>query len=192
MAKDQEREDKLLGAVMSYLINGKSSVTFKLLAKNLDFMERTTTWRNSWRTLIETKGFIAPIQAGASVFTGEHQMTEAGKTHASTPEYEEYLKELNFCPQTNQEHQERIKKRLSSDSLTTRLLKFSICFSSIVPSVGRNSLFCSSAMIDNMYSATRFRISTAKSLSKKNPRASTASRIRHSLIPRVIARFLWR
>ena len=97
---------------MSYIMKGKDSVSFKQLSKDLGFMERTKTWRNSWRALLETKKLIEPIEAGASVFTGEFQLTAAGKEHASTPEYKEYLQELNFCPQSNTEHQERIKKRL--------------------------------------------------------------------------------
>ena len=75
-------------------------------------MERTTTWRNAWKSLLNDKHFIEPVSPGSSVYTSEHKLTEAGKAHASTPEYEEYLNELNFIPQSNADHQERIKKKL--------------------------------------------------------------------------------
>ena len=61
---------------------------------------------------MEEKGFIEPVEGSNSRFTSDHQLTQAGKDYASTPEYEEYLREMNFQPSTNEEHQERIKKRL--------------------------------------------------------------------------------
>lgn len=112
MTGTNEREDKLLGGMLCYIMRGKEGVSFTQLSKDLEFMDRTTTWRNSWKSLLHDKKFIVPLDAKASVFTSEHKLTQAGKDHASTPEYEEYLKELNFVPQTNEEHQERIKKRL--------------------------------------------------------------------------------
>lgn len=112
MPGDIEREDKLLGALMSYLMKDTDSVSFEQLAKDLDFMVRTKSWRSSWKALIDDKKFIEPVDPGLSTFTSDHKLTQAGKDHASTPEYKEYLKELNFVPQSNEEHQERIKNRL--------------------------------------------------------------------------------
>jgi hypothetical protein len=97
---------------MSYLMKEKDSVSFEQLSKDLDFMVRTKSWRSSWRTLVEDKKFIEPVDPSSSMFTAEHKLTQAGKDHASTPEYKEYLKELNFVPQSNEEHQKRIKNRL--------------------------------------------------------------------------------
>jgi hypothetical protein len=79
---------------------------------DLDFMVRTKTWRTSWKILVEEKGFIEPAEGSTSRFTSDHQLTQAGKDYASTPEYEEFLREMNFQPSSNEEHQERIKKRL--------------------------------------------------------------------------------
>jgi hypothetical protein len=114
MTGENEREDKLLGGMLSYVMRGKETVSFQQLSKDLNFMERTTSWRNSWKKLLNDKKFIE-IAEGTSVFTGECRLTQAGKDHAATPEYEEYMKELNFVPQTNEEHQARIKKGLKTD-----------------------------------------------------------------------------
>lgn len=111
----EEREDKLLAGMMSYLMDGKDSVSFLQLSKDLDFMERTKSWRNSWKVLLDDKKFIEPVDPSSSTFTGDHKLTQAGKDHASTPEYVEYLKDLNFVAQSNEEHQDRIKKRLKNE-----------------------------------------------------------------------------
>jgi len=115
MPSDEERVDKLLGGMMSYVLRGTEAVSFEQLSKDLGFMVRTTSWRNSWKKLISDLQFIEAVDPGAAVFTTDHRLTEAGKKHASTPEYEAFLKELNFVPQSNEEHQERIKKRLLND-----------------------------------------------------------------------------
>jgi hypothetical protein len=107
-----DREDKLLGAMMTYLMQGKTGVSFKQLSNDLNFMERTKSWRESWRILVENKHFLAPADGCSSTYTGDHELTQAGKDHASTPEYQEYLKELNFQPASNKEHQASLKKRL--------------------------------------------------------------------------------
>ena len=68
MPGENEREDKLLGAMMSYLMNGKDSVSFEQLAKDLDFMVRTKSWRSSWKALVEDKKFVEPVNPGSSTF----------------------------------------------------------------------------------------------------------------------------
>lgn len=113
MTGTDEREDKLLGAMLGHEMHGKATVSFMQLAKDLKFMERTTTWRNSWKALMNDKKYIEVVD-GKSVFTSECRMTQAGKDHASTPEYEDFLKELNFIPQTNEDHHDHIKKRLKN------------------------------------------------------------------------------
>lgn len=110
----EERENMLLGCMLEHVMRGKDTVSFKQLSKDLSFMDRTTSWRDSWKILLNKKQFIE-IQQGASVFTGECRLTKAGKDHAATPKYLEYVKENHFTPQTNDEHQARIKKRLKND-----------------------------------------------------------------------------
>ena len=114
MPAGEERENKLLGGMLQHIMLGKETVSFQQLSKDLSFMERTTSWRDSWKILMNKKHFIE-IAEGTSVFTGECRLTEAGKDHAATPEYLEYIKDLNFIPRTNDDHQARIKKRLIND-----------------------------------------------------------------------------
>jgi hypothetical protein len=114
-ASSQEREDQLLGAMMQYLMQGKEGVSFKQLSKDLKFMERTKSWRNSWKVLIGDKHYIEASAESSAMFSDDYQLTQAGKDHASTPEYQEFLQEMNFAPQSNEEFQERLKKRLLND-----------------------------------------------------------------------------
>ena len=112
---------------MKYLMQGKEGVSFKQLSKDLDFMERTKSWRNSWKALVEDKGLIEATEGSTSMYADDYQLTQAGKDHASTPEYKQYLEEMNFVPQSNEQHQEHLKKRLLNDKARTMfdlLLKY--------------------------------------------------------------------
>ena len=107
-----ERESKLLGNMMNHLMSGPTEgVSFRQSSKDMDFMERTKTWRDSWCKIL-TDGYIEACSDGASTYTSDHKLTQKGKDYASTPEYQEYLKDMAFTPATNEEHQNRIKKRL--------------------------------------------------------------------------------
>ena len=110
----EEREDLLLGGMIKQIMHGKETISFTQLAVDLKFMNRTSSWRQSWKILMNEKKFVEMAE-GDSVFTGECRLTHIGKHHAATPEYLEYIKELSFVPQTNEEHQARIKKRLIND-----------------------------------------------------------------------------
>lgn len=114
MPGGEEREKLLLGGMLKQIMRGKEAVSFIQLAKDLNFMNRTSSWRNSWKILMNEKNFVE-IAEGVSAFTGGCRLTQSGKDHAATPEFLEYIKELNFVPQTNEEHQARIKKRLIND-----------------------------------------------------------------------------
>lgn len=108
-----ERESKLLGNLMQHLLNGEEGgVSFRQCSKDMDFMERTKTYRTSWTTLIDEGCIEASDSGGGAVYTGNYKLTQKGKDYATTPEYKEYLKDLAFVPKTNEEHHERIKKRL--------------------------------------------------------------------------------
>lgn len=106
-----DREDKLLGYIMQCLLRGDEAASFRKCSQDMGFMERTTTMRNAWKALIDG-GLIEPCTAGSPVYTSDHKLTEAGKEHASTPEYQEYIKDLNFVPTTNEDHQQKLKKKL--------------------------------------------------------------------------------
>mmetsp|Transcript_14135 Transcript_14135/g.30819 ORF Transcript_14135/g.30819 Transcript_14135/m.30819 type:complete len:257 (-) Transcript_14135:14-784(-) len=110
-----EREDKLLGAMLAYEMRNKPTVSFRQLSKDLNFMERTKTWRDAWEALMQEKNFIEIAKSGGSMYTGPCQLTAKGKEYAATPEYLEYQKELNFVPQDNEAHQASLKKRFTNN-----------------------------------------------------------------------------
>ncbi len=121
LAKEQDRREKLLNAVMCHRIKGNTSVTFTQIAMDLGFDERLTKWRKSWCALILDDGFIAPVEGSPpSMYTADHQLTEKGKNHG---------------PQSNQEHQERIKKRLLNDK-AIQIFDWLLMYGSL----GRNEL----------------------------------------------------
>jgi hypothetical protein len=109
------REDKLLGVMLGHIMQGRETVSFTQLSEDLGFMDRTTSWRNSWKVLFDDKKFVELAEGGKSIFKDECRMTQAGKDHAATPEYLEFMKELNFVPKTNKDHQARLKKRMLND-----------------------------------------------------------------------------
>jgi hypothetical protein len=109
-----EREDKFLAYMMRKLMQGDEKVSFRQCAEGMGFMERTKTQREAWKALLD-KGFIEPCAAGEAVFTSDHALTKKGKDYASTPEYQEYLKEQTFESATNQEHQARLRKKFIND-----------------------------------------------------------------------------
>lgn len=96
------REDKLLGAMLAYEMKGKHTASFVQLSRDLDFHERTKIWRSSWKSLMDDRGFIELAAGASSVFNGECLMTQAGKEHAATDEYREFIKEMDFVPQDNE------------------------------------------------------------------------------------------
>lgn len=110
-SKTTEKENMLLANMMQHLVRDTEIVSFMKSSTDLDFMERTKTWRAAWKELID-KGFIVPCGPGCAVYAGDYKLTETGKEHASTDEYKEYIKDKNFQPTTNEEHQTRIKKKL--------------------------------------------------------------------------------
>lgn len=61
---------------------------------------------------MDDRAFIELAAGASSVFNGECLMTQAGKEHAATDEYREFIKKMDFVPQDNEQHQARIKKKL--------------------------------------------------------------------------------
>ena len=110
-----KQENEILGCMMNYLMRGTETVSFEKLSNDIGFHIRSKTWVASWKSLINDHEFVEPATSGASMATGQHRLTEKGKEHASTPEYKAYVKDLNFVPATNEDRQNRIKKRLMND-----------------------------------------------------------------------------
>ena len=110
-----EQENKILGVMMQYLMRGTETVSLEKISKDLDFHIRSKSWVASWKSLVNDHNFVEPATSGAAMATGQHRLTEKGKEHASTPEYEQYVKDMNFVPATNEDHQKRITDRLMND-----------------------------------------------------------------------------
>ena len=112
-------ENRLLANLMAYHMREVNRVSFKKCATDLGFMVRTKSYCKAWSQLIE-KGLIVSCEPGGAKTSADHRLTEAGKAHASTPEYEEFVKDKTFVAATNQDHQDRIKKRLVNDKSRQR------------------------------------------------------------------------
>eukprot|EP00977_Amphora_coffeiformis_P028494 scaffold35468_cov237-Amphora_coffeaeformis.AAC.1 len=115
-------QNSLLANLMSYHMRGTEGASFKKCATDLNFMTRTKSWCKAWSDLLDM-GSIEPCIPGGAKTTADHRLTEGGIAQASTPEYEEFIKDKNFVATTNQDHQGRIKKRLSKGNHGPRCLQ---------------------------------------------------------------------
>lgn len=102
---DGDREKALLARMLDYHMKGNDDIIYEKLRVELGIGLRVKSWTSAWKAL-ETEGFIE--SASAKGF----RMTQKGLDHAATDEYKEFLKDSQFVPQTNEEKQDRIKKRL--------------------------------------------------------------------------------
>jgi hypothetical protein len=69
----------------------------------------------AWKYLINRLKYVEPATSGASVTTGDHRFTEEGIGYTSTDEYREMVKDLNYAATTNEDHQQRLMKRMLND-----------------------------------------------------------------------------
>ena len=97
-------ESTILAIMMQYHIDDKNDVQFEDVAAEIGCHERNKGWRELW-TSVKKKGYV---EASTTCNKG-FQLTQKGIDLAATDEYKEML---SFQPKTNEEHQERIKKRL--------------------------------------------------------------------------------
>ena len=97
-------ESTILAIMMQYHIDDKNDVQFEDVAAEIGCHERNKGWRELW-TSVKKKGYV---EASTTCNKG-FQLTQKGIDLAATDEYKEML---SFKPKTNEEHQERIKKRL--------------------------------------------------------------------------------
>ncbi|KAL3923265.1 MAG: hypothetical protein SGILL_001751 [Bacillariaceae sp.] len=105
-------EDKILSVMMKNLIRGTETTTFTKISTTMGFHIRSKGFVAAWKKLIHELKYVEPATPGAAQTTGEHQLTEAGIEYASTDEYKEMVKDLNYVASTNDDHQERLKKRM--------------------------------------------------------------------------------
>ena len=112
-------ENALLANLMAYHMREVNGASFEKCAADLGFMKRTKSWCKAWSQLID-KGLIISCVPGGAKTTADHCLTDAGKAQASTPEYEEFVKDKTFVAATNEDHQDRIKKRLVNEKSRQR------------------------------------------------------------------------
>lgn len=101
----KEDEAKLLGFFLQYHMEERTEITFEIAAVDLDCHKSNNRWRAVWKSLKEQE-LIEAVTSGK----GFH-ITQKGIDSAATDEYKEFVKDMNFVAATNQEHQERLKKR---------------------------------------------------------------------------------
>ena len=71
--------------MMNHLMHSSSGTTseeggvsFRQSSKDIDFMERTKTWRESWCKILNN-GYIEPCNDnGTSTYTSNHKLTQKG------------------------------------------------------------------------------------------------------------------
>jgi hypothetical protein len=104
-------ETTLLAMFMEYHMGENHNVTFEVFAQDIGCHKSNNAWRAVWKS-IKDEGYIEPASDGKGF-----KMSEKGIEMAMTPEIKAHLEKLSIVPQTNEEHQERIKnsfkKRLS-------------------------------------------------------------------------------
>lgn len=104
---DDDKQAGLLGAMLGYHMREDGGITFQKLSKDLDFHKGNKAWAAVWKAAKEDKS-IEEVSTGKG-FT----ISEKGIGLASTPEFEEWLKDKSFVPQTNEEHQANLRKRMN-------------------------------------------------------------------------------
>ena len=99
----------MLGAMLTYHMNEDGPINFAKFANDLGIHKGNKAFGTAWKYAKEN-GTIEEREKGFVI-------SEKGIAQASTPEYREFLKDKNFVPQNNDEHQERIKKRLNETGI---------------------------------------------------------------------------
>ena len=101
-ANKDKSESTILAIMMQFYIDEKHDVSFEDVAVEIGCHERNNAWRALW-TSVKKKGYIEASSEGNKGF----QLTQKGIDLAATDEY----KQLSIKPKTNEEYQDRIKKR---------------------------------------------------------------------------------
>lgn len=111
---NEERQTALLSRMMDLQVQGTKEVSFFRLSKDLDFMERTSSWRASWKELVE-EGYVKPSSGDVSApvaYKTDYTVTEKGIERFGSPEFKKHQKEMKTPATTEEEHQARIFKKL--------------------------------------------------------------------------------
>ena len=112
-----DRQLLLLGKMLEYHMEGNNCISYERLRVDLSIGHRVKSWVGAWKALKEGDLIKPSDGQGDKGF----QLTQQGLDRAETDEYREYLKDSKFVPKTNEEKQEKIKKRLKWQRLGTKI-----------------------------------------------------------------------
>jgi hypothetical protein len=102
-----EREIKFLTKMMEREMRGdKEGVTYEDLRVELNIGQRVKSQMDAWKNLMKL-GYIDAKNGK------KYTLTAMAVDLVASPEYKEYIKDLNIVSATNEDHQNRIKKHLS-------------------------------------------------------------------------------
>lgn len=101
-----EKANIFLAKMMEHHMRG-ATCGYEKLRVELGIGLRVKSQVAAWKLLRE-EGFIEEAEGK------DFRLTQKGLDHAATPEYKEYITELNVVSLTNEEHQARIKKLLDA------------------------------------------------------------------------------
>lgn len=101
-----DREIAFLTKMMEHHMAGRDGVGYETLRLELNIGQRVKSQLAAWKNLIDS-GYIE-VNSGR-----EYKLSQKGLDLAATPEYKEYIKDLNIVSATNDDHQARIKKHLN-------------------------------------------------------------------------------
>jgi hypothetical protein len=102
--KTKEMDGKIMKVMLMFHMEERFDIKAEDVANELGVHIRTKSFRKRWGFLKNEREFIGLGKADGL------RLTKEGLEEAATPEYKEMMKELSTNPNTNDEHQERIKK----------------------------------------------------------------------------------
>jgi hypothetical protein len=101
--------DAILAKMMDlHLKRGKAATSFGAIMKAKKMNDHNTNWREAWKQLIDDGLILAETTGG--MFTSEFRLTDKGLDHCMSPEQKELRNIMEKPAETNDEHQDRIKK----------------------------------------------------------------------------------
>jgi len=99
-----EKANIFLAKMLEHHKRGMTS-GYEKLRVELGIGQRVKSQQAAWKLLRE-EAFIEEAEGK------DFRLTQKGLDHAATPEYKEYIKELNIVSLTNEDHQARIRNKL--------------------------------------------------------------------------------
>lgn len=107
-----DRMDQILGLMLKRKMEEEDTILYQEVRDTFGFAPKNKHWDACWKALRE-EGLIEACNGGAAT-SDRHRLTEAGLARVKTPEFEAYMREMAIVPQSNEEHQARLKKRFKN------------------------------------------------------------------------------